>query len=203
MKKGGEKKNNNDNNKRKNSTSNRRWGRGGGWGTKGWESDLFLPGLRLAISKQPCLRGKPFSCPVHYCVLYSAVLGGAGHCSTLQSCQASVEGCVLCLSIHVCMCVFVCVRFKGGAVKGSQGRSGLDGKTPGLEARAQVHHCRQWKALQKAIGFSVILASVAWTVPQNSPLIHRHHCCTFALACPLPVQSASPRAHPATFNYSP
>lgn len=49
--------------------------------------DLFLSDLRLAISKQPCLRGKPFSCPAHYCVLYSAVLGGAGHCSTLHSCQ--------------------------------------------------------------------------------------------------------------------
>ena len=26
--------------------------------------DLFLTGLRLAISKQPCFRGKPFSCPL-------------------------------------------------------------------------------------------------------------------------------------------
>lgn len=161
--------------------------------------DLFLPGLRLAISKQPCLGGKPFSCTAHYCVLYSAVLGGAGHCSTLQSCQASVEGCVLCLSVRVS----VCVRFKGGAVKGSQGHSGLDGKTPGLEARPQVHHCRQWKALQKAIGLSVIVASVVRTAPQNSPLIHRHHSCTSALVCPLSVQSASPRAHRVTFNYSP
>lgn len=60
--------------------------------------------MRLVISKQPFLRGKPFSCPAHYCVLYSAVLGGAGHCSTLQSCQASVEGCALCLSVRVCVC---------------------------------------------------------------------------------------------------
>lgn len=66
--------------------------------------DLFLPGLRLAISKQPCLRGKPFSRLSHYSVLYSSVSGGAGHCSTPQSCQASAEG--LCIIfMHACRCI--------------------------------------------------------------------------------------------------
>lgn len=98
---------------------------------------------------------------------------------------------------------WMCVRYKGGAVKGSQGHSGLDRKTPGLEAGAEVHHCRQWKALQKAIGLSVILASVVQATPQNSRLIRRHHSCTFALTCLLPVQFLSPCAHPAIFNFNP
>ncbi|KAJ4947135.1 hypothetical protein JOQ06_009176, partial [Pogonophryne albipinna] len=84
-----------------------------------------------------------------------------------------------------------CVWPSGEARRGSQGHSGLDGKTPGLEARAQVHHCRQLKALQKAIGLSVILASVPWTTLQNSPLIHRHHRGTLAPRCLLPVHPTS------------
>lgn len=94
MKKGGEKKN-----RKKYPARNRRLGVGV---LKDERGDLFLPGLCLAISKQPCLSGTPFSCPAHYCVLYSALLGGAGHCSTLQSCRASVKGCVLCLAVGVC-----------------------------------------------------------------------------------------------------
>lgn len=81
-------------------------------------------------------------------------------------------------------------------MKGSQGRSGLDRKTSGLEARAQVHHYRQWKALQKAIGLSVILASVVWAALQNCPLIHRRrHSFTLALSSrgPARVPSCSSR----------
>lgn len=39
-----------------------------------------------------------------------------------------------------------------------EGEAELDRRTPGLEARAQVHHRRQWKALQKAIGQTEMLA---------------------------------------------
>ena len=144
----------------------------------------------------------------HFLVLLITVFyillcwGGAGHCSTLQSCQASAEECALCLFVPVCVpvcvcvCVCVCVRFEGGVVKGSWGHLGLDVKTPGLEARAQVHHCRQWKALQKAIWLSVILASA----PQNPPP---------STAAPLLSPASSPcslcplTSHPASFNYHP
>jgi len=93
--------------------------------------------------------------------------------------------------------VCVCER---ESVKESQGHTGLDGKTPGLEARAQVHHGRQWKALQKVIGLSLMLASVAWTLLHNSPLItpppqlHRGSC----LSPPSPV--CVPLCCPATFD---
>lgn len=143
--------------------------------------DLFLPGLHLAISKQPCLRGKPFSYSAHYCILYSAVLGFAGHRSTLQSCQALYDECALCLSVHVCVS-----GLREGGLCREPGALRLDRHTPGLEARAQVHHCRQWKALQKAIGLSMYLASAMWAVPQNSALI-QHRICAFAHAHLLPT----------------
>lgn len=121
--------------------------------SKDERGDLFLSDLRLAISKQPCLRGKPFSCPRSSpCFIFSRV--GRRRSPFNAAFVSGVSGRV---------CILSGSR-KGGAMKGSQGHSGLDRQTSGLEARAQVHHCRQWKALQKAIGLSVILASVVWAV---------------------------------------
>lgn len=85
--------------------------------------DLFflsLSGSCLTVRRRPCLRGKPFSSPAHYCVLYSAVLGGTGHCSALQSCQASFEGfCVMCVWVGVGEGWLV---VGGECAKSSQGR---------------------------------------------------------------------------------
>lgn len=106
---------------------------------------------------------------------------------TVQPCSHVTVSCKVCImSVHVSMPVCVCVweserEGEREAVEGSQGHAGLDGKTPGLEARAQVHHCRRWEALQKAIGLSAMLASVSWTVLLNS-LLSRHSCTT-ALVC--------------------
>lgn len=117
------------------------------------------------------------------------MLGVTGHCSALQSWQTSFEGGALC----VCMCVRE--RFEGRGCGGEPGALRIrERELPGLEARAQVHHGRQWKALQKAIGLSGVDRAAEFP---SHPAPWQPHLCS------LPVQSQSLYAHPATLNYFP